>query len=109
MPGPIKRFCGNPGCPKVISGAGYCDRHRPKPRPRESSTARQYDYAWQKVRARQLKKEPLCRDCLETGRVTEAIDVHHIVALSKGGPRLDPANLMSLCKPCHSVRTRRGE
>lgn len=93
----------------MISGATYCDRHKPKERPRASASKRGYDRVWQKVRAAHLKEHPLCEDCLETGRVTVGVDVHHKVALRKGGKRLDKRNLRTLCPTCHKVRTARGE
>ena len=71
---------------------------------RPSAAARGYDRRWRKVRTMQLGNEPMCADC--PGLATE---VHHVVPLSQGGSRLDLANLMSLCKSCHSRRTGRGE
>lgn len=52
---------------------------------------------WQRVRARQLARRPLCETCDQP-----ALDVHHIVARAAGGAVFDPANLKSLCRPCHS-------
>ncbi|TXH46246.1 MAG: hypothetical protein E6Q97_29990 [Desulfurellales bacterium] len=55
-----------------------------------------------------LRAYPLCADCANAGRVVVATEVHHRVALRNGGTH-DSDNLLSLCKPCHSVRTARGE
>lgn len=52
---------------------------------------------WQRVRAKQLARQPLCETCDQP-----ALEVHHIVARSAGGAVFDAANLMSLCRPCHS-------
>ena len=109
MPSGIKRFCARPGCPAILSGQSYCDDHSPKEKPRATSTKRGYDSKWKRTRDRKLIHEPLCHDCRVQGQITQATEVHHILALRKGGPRLDPVNLMSLCKSCHSVRTQRGE
>jgi hypothetical protein len=54
-----------------------------------------YDHAWQKARAAQLLRQPRCR-C-----GAPATQVHHVRQLAKGGSRLDPANLQSLCTRCH--------
>lgn len=107
----IARPCREPGCPAIATQRGYCaDHYRPNERARRrlhderrgSSTERGYDYHWQKVRRLVLVERPLCEDCWGVGRATPAAEVHHI----DGNPRHnDPANLMPLCKPCHSRRT----
>ena len=57
-----------------------------------------------------LSREPLCRDCRSAGRLTPARDVHHIVKLrERPDLRLDSDNVMPLCRPCHELRTARGE
>ena len=33
-----------------------------------------------------------------------AVDVHHVVEVSKGGNRWDPANMLSLCRYHHHQR-----
>lgn len=57
---------------------------------------------WQRLRAEQLRREPLCRYCKEMGEVTAAMIVDHIKP-HRGERDLafDPDNLQSLCKPCH--------
>lgn len=62
--------------------------------------------AWKTLRAKHLRKEPYCRDCMDNGSRTPATDVDHIIP-HKGDPRLffDDSNLQSLCKPCHSRKT----
>lgn len=55
---------------------------------------------WQRVRARQLAREPMCRECGQPAR-----DVDHIKARSAGGAPFDPGNLQSLCGRCHSIKT----
>ena len=67
---------------------------------------RKRPWAWDKLRLRILQEEPLCRICLEVGRVTAARDVDHIVPTSRGGALLDPMNCRPLCVPCHQDVTR---
>jgi 5-methylcytosine-specific restriction enzyme A len=66
--------------------------------------------AWRKFRARMLREQPLCQDCLARTELTEATEVHHV---QKRTQRPDlafvEANVRCLCKRCHSVRTGRGE
>ena len=63
--------------------------------------------AWKKIRAAQLRIEPLCRACREQGKLIEAGIVDHIIPISDGGEALDLSNLQSLCKPHHDAKTRR--
>jgi len=68
---------------------------------------RVYDRAaWRKLRDAQLAVEPLCRHCREQGRTTAATDVDHILAINDGGDAWDGENLQSLCRSCHSRKTR---
>lgn len=72
--------------------------------------------AWQRCRTWWLALEadanqywycgPLCWECKKENRVEIATEVDHIVSRSKGGPDFEPSNLMSLCKSCHSKKTR---
>jgi 5-methylcytosine-specific restriction endonuclease McrA len=66
---------------------------------------------WRRLRAAQLRKEPLCENCLlDDGRVTAADTVHHLKP-HRGDWSLftDPANLGSVCKSCHDGEIQRGE
>ena len=58
----------------------------------------------QALRKRRLWAEPLCRDCLEQGKVTEATVPDHIKPLALGGTDTDD-NIRCLCGPCHDKRT----
>jgi 5-methylcytosine-specific restriction enzyme A len=57
-----------------------------------------------RVRQHQLRHQPLCQMCLSLGVVTAASTVDHVVMLQDGGDPFDPANLRSLCLPCHKQR-----
>ena len=60
---------------------------------------------WRRIRERVLQRDGyLCQACRTKGRVTPAGEVHHVVALSRGGTD-DPDNLLSLCGPCHQQET----
>ena len=63
---------------------------------------------WRRLRQSVLEHEPLCRRCVEAGRVRQAREVHHVRPIQTGvTPRererlaYDPANLMPLCSECH--------
>jgi 5-methylcytosine-specific restriction protein A len=56
------------------------------------------------LRKRRLANEPLCRDCLDEGRIAEATTPDHIKPLALGGTDTDD-NIRCLCEPCHAKRT----
>ncbi len=66
--------------------------------------------AWHKLRAAQLRDEPLCRMCAKSGTTTAASIVDHVVP-HKGDEALfyDRANLQSLCKTHHDAAKQRAE
>ena len=75
--------------------------------PRLSPPERGYDGAWQKLRLVILAGEPLCRWCFAVDRLVAATEVHHVEPIARRPDlRLDPANLVPLCRPCHSAHTR---
>jgi hypothetical protein len=105
--------CNVADCPNV-QVASYCAEHagtitahdrsgtRPKRRPRASvaSGGDGYDRTWMRLRARKLKRDPIC-EWPECER--EAEHVHHIDGLGCRGPRgYDMGNLMSLCAAHHN-------
>ena len=63
---------------------------------------------WKQLRITKLMSNPLCQKCLQKGKTTLAIDVHHIDSFMNytGNLRLakayDPDNLICLCKECHA-------
>jgi 5-methylcytosine-specific restriction protein A len=74
-----------------------------------SETQRIYNSKmWKRLRLYYLKEHPLCENCLKTGKLTSAKEIHHIIEINKGADldqKLDIAlninNLMSLCVECH--------
>lgn len=117
MPNRAKRPCRRPGCSALVE-AGYCTEHQVQPaatadrarkqrlydQARGSSAERGYDARWQRLRKMVLAEEPLCRECLSSGRIEAASDVDHIVAKRRGGTD-DRENLQGLCGTCHKRKT----
>ena len=54
---------------------------------------------WQKLRAWQLSRRPLCEDCMAEGIVEAALS-----RADKERLMFDPGNLVSLCHRCHVAR-----
>lgn len=113
MPTRPQRPCRYPRCPELVD-SGYCANHaeldKRADRWRGSAASRGYDANWRRFRIAYLRKHPLCVDCLAQQRVMAATEPHHVQKV-RDRPDLmyDERNLMPLCKPCHQVRTARGE
>jgi 5-methylcytosine-specific restriction enzyme A len=77
-----------------------------RPEPRGTSRERGYDSTWQRLRDAHLAAHPYCQHCFEKGLSVPGQVVDHIVAF-KGNEalRLDPTNLMTLCKVCHGRKS----
>lgn len=63
---------------------------------------------WQKIRRRQLEREPLCRQCKLERRTTAAEEVDHVIPLHRGGTHAED-NLQSLCVAHHLIKTQAEE
>jgi 5-methylcytosine-specific restriction protein A len=103
------RPCSKAGC-STLARARFCSRqareHSTASRAK-SRTVKRSITAWRKLRDQQHAKEPLCRECLSRGEVRSAVEVDHIIPLSRGGAELDEDNIQSLCAECHRAKTMR--
>ena len=92
---------------------GQCNRctaGNQRPAHKQTTRERGYGYDWQQFRKVFLAQHPLCVDCMEQGRATEAEELHHVVKIIDAPERrLDPSNVMPLCSECHDKRTCKGE
>jgi 5-methylcytosine-specific restriction protein A len=100
-----------PSCSRLItSRCRHCYEQRRARFDRQRPTASDRGYlspAWRELRARKLRKDPLCSQCLQRGTLVHATNVDHVQAHT--GPS-DPlfwqwSNLDSLCHQCHSRKT----
>jgi 5-methylcytosine-specific restriction protein A len=61
---------------------------------------------WRKVRAYVLATEPLCRLCIQAGKVSEPTDVDHIVPVRLNDDGFFVlSNLQPLCTSCHRSKS----
>lgn len=83
---------------RPVSPSAIADKYRGK------TTERGYGADWRRLRRWVLSRSPLCQHCKDSpaGTITLAVDLHHIQSV-KSCPerRLDPSNLISLCRSCH--------
>ena len=106
MPYKAKHPCAYPGCNRITERK-YCDEHAgTDDGVRGSSTARGYNYQWQKASKAFLRAHPLCVMCLAEGRYTPATVVDHIKP-HRSDKQLfwDERNWQGLCKSCHDQKT----
>lgn len=100
MPTRPPRVCNR--CRKAVPGGRRCPCT-----PAWSSRTNAYTGSgstrrWRKVRADKLAADPVCQ---RPGCHRLAVEVDHIIRVSRGGDRYDPANLQSLCLEHHQDKT----
>lgn len=109
------QFCSEPHC-GVIVPHGRCDAHR-----RESFRAQGYTARWDRRSKAFRRRYPCCgmrpglqppvmSECYEQDRVTLAAQVDHVIP-HRGDPVLmwdELGNWQSLCRACHTKKTRAG-
>lgn len=109
LPRKPKRPCSFPNCPNLTDGR-FCEEHEKQENKRyekygrDPAIRRRYGRAWKRIRDSYISQHPLCEECEKKGKLIKAEEVHHILPLSRGGTH-DRANLMALCKSCHSAIT----
>ncbi|WP_455387617.1 HNH endonuclease signature motif containing protein [Petrachloros mirabilis] len=115
MPTKPLRPCSRPGCPNLTK-SGRCNSCKAKSggeqrlapwRAREQKWRNSARWRGENgLRQRQLKREPLCRECVSEGRIEPATDVDHVIA-AHGDPKRfwNINNLQSLCHSHHSRKT----
>lgn len=107
------QFCNEPGCGVLVPN-GRCPTHAPRGRLTRQDYAKVHRWMvsarWLRLRAQALRDEPFCRQCRARGRKVLTVDIDHIVKHNGNAVRFwDRSNLQGLCKPCHTVKTNRGE
>lgn len=115
-----KHPCRSSHCGTLLDRPGYCPAHinqiidrRDEYKRRKAIVTDEYKErnrfyqrsAWKKLRSAQLRIEPLCRKCRETGALVEATVVDHITPIASGGAELELSNLQSLCTKHHNAKT----
>ncbi|MEC0248902.1 HNH endonuclease [Paenibacillus chitinolyticus] len=110
MPSKARKPCNSPYCPELTTER-YCAKHAKEKqqlqdRQRGTAAARGYGHKWRQARLHFLQQHPLCKHCMDKGKLEPATVVDHIVP-HKGDMTLfwDRGNWQSLCGACHSIKT----
>jgi 5-methylcytosine-specific restriction endonuclease McrA len=59
---------------------------------------------WRALAKKVLKRDLRCRG--RCGGYNKSSIADHVVAVRDGGAKLDPANVVGLCHPCHRLKSR---
>lgn len=96
-------------------GRLYTSRKRPNPlapigENRPSAHERGYNWRWRRARLLFLAENPLCRTCEDSGKITAATVVDHIIP-HRGNQALfwNVSNWRATCSACHASKTARGQ
>lgn len=108
MPYAAPSRCSEPGCTDIALKLGRCGLHQRAPWAGRSSSQARYGLsgsAQQSLHRSILKRDGfVCYICGLPGADT----VDHVIAIWKGGAKVDPANLAAIHQdPCHEVKTKR--
>lgn len=110
MPSKPPRIC---GCSHRVAAGILCpceakraaERKARFDKGRPSASRRGLGADWRKLRAAHLDRHPNCRICGAPGEEVDHITPRRVAPER----RLDPTNLQTLCKPCHSRVKQREE
>jgi 5-methylcytosine-specific restriction protein A len=113
MPSAPLRYCAEPGCPERTATA-RCKRHTQQQkqhvRRHYSGPGVNYGRRWNTARLEHLSEQPFCVACKALGRETLATEVDHRIPHCGDATRFwDRLNWQSLCRSCHSSKTRREQ
>lgn len=94
------KLCQEPRCPEPPTYRGRCQRHAKRTQPQQNKGIYN-SKRWAVLRRHRLHRTPLCVRCGEV-----ATDVDHINPIAAGGQPFALSNTQSLCRQCHSRKTR---
>lgn len=85
----------------------FIPSYLPEPAVNKRATGDQAFYnswSWRNCARQYRNLKPLCENCKDKGRLTEAQVVDHIIPMPHG-EGLDAENFMSLCHRCHNQKS----
>ncbi len=115
MPAKPPRICRTPSCPGLTTQGSLCPKCKAAAGPEKRSTPwRAREQKWRNSakwrgkngrRQRQLRREPLCRECTAEGKTVVASDVDHIKPSRGNHEAFWHGELQSLCASHHFSKT----
>jgi 5-methylcytosine-specific restriction endonuclease McrA len=95
---------------RVLGQPTAIDRSRSDYQRRGTRQQQGYTNEWLRAAADYRRRHPLCKMCMDRGRITPCQCVDHVIP-HRGDPVLfwDEDNWQSLCNPCHNGPKRRIE
>ena len=103
---PLNTECKEYRCrnPKTQRSA-YCTEHGGGMTETGKANSKLYNQqAWDKIRARQLSKQPLCARCQHEGKITAATTVDHVFPHRRDAAKFKVNLFQSLCTGCHTLK-----
>lgn len=103
---PLNTECKEYRCrnPKTQRSA-YCAEHGGGVTEVGKANSKLYNQqAWDKIRARQLSKQPLCARCQHEGKITAASTVDHVFPHRRDAAKFKVNLFQSLCTGCHTLK-----
>ena len=103
---PYNNECAQLGCHnKKTSRSSYCVEHGGGPTEKSKANSKLYNQrVWEKIRAIQLSKQPLCARCQSENKITAAIVVDHVFPHRQNALRFRNNLFQSLCESCHTIK-----
>jgi len=103
---PLNTECKQYGCRNSKTGrSSYCIEHGGGVTETGKANTKLYNQqAWDKIRARQLSKQPLCARCQHEGKVTAATTVDHVFPHRRDATKFRLNLFQSLCVACHTIK-----
>jgi hypothetical protein len=103
---PLNSECKEYGCRNSkTSRSAYCIEHGGGMTETGKANSKLYgQQAWQKIRTRQLSKQPLCAACQSNGKITAALHVDHVFPHRRDPSKFKLNLFQSLCAACHTLK-----
>jgi 5-methylcytosine-specific restriction protein A len=104
---PLNTKCRELGCQNPKTGRStFCIQHGGGFSEKAKANLKLYGQrVWEKIRASQLSRQPLCGRCQSEGKITAANHVDHVFPHRRDADAFKVNLFQSLCTACHTLKT----